>query len=443
MKHPIRAFFLALAAVAVSTVSAAAQQTKVPLDHSVYDGWNRITARAISNDGQWMLYQLTPGMGDGVLHVRNIGSGQDIEIPRGGSAEFSQDSRFVVFEIAPVDSIVKDMRINDARPAELPKDSLGILNLASGEITRVARVQSFALPDEAAGWVAYLHEEAEPEPGDSSEADARPAGRRGRGRAGRGAEDDDGDSKAEGAQLLVRNLVSGEEWQYEDVTAYAFAENGSRLAYAASNEEGDADGVFVVTPGTADAVALMTGKGGYKNLALDDSGDQVAFLANRDEFEEDQPAFTLYHWRAGSDAAQAVAGEATRGIPARWWVSENGETSFSADGTRLFFGTAPRRAPDPEEPPEWEKVELDVWHWRDPLLQPNQLVQRQRELDRSYSAVVHLDDDRVVQLATIDRPSVTVVDSGDGDLALAVTNMAYRQEISWDSPGTTTSTSST
>ena len=57
--------------------------------------------------------------------------------------------------------------------------------------------------------------------------------------------------------------------------------------------------------------------------------------------------------------------------------------------------------PPEDEVPEWEKVELDVWHWRDPLLQPMQLVQRTRELERTYRAVALLDDGmRVVQLAS-------------------------------------------
>jgi dienelactone hydrolase len=102
----------------------------------------------------------------------------------------------------------------------------------------------------------------------------------------------------------------------------------------------------------------------------------------------------------------------------------------------LFFGTAPRPEPEPEEEtPEWEEVEVDIWNWRDPLLQPNQLVQRQRELERSYQAVVHLADSRVVQLANIDIPTVEVGSNGDSDIAVASTNMPYRQRISWDSPG--------
>ena len=136
-----RTTLFAAIAAALSVTSVSGQLAKPPLDHSVYDSWNRISARAISNDGRWVLYRLTPGLGDSQLHVRNVQSGQSFEIHRGTSARFSHDSRFVVFEIEPQDSIVKSLRLEKTKPADLPKDSLGILNLASGEITRVARVK--------------------------------------------------------------------------------------------------------------------------------------------------------------------------------------------------------------------------------------------------------------------------------------------------------------
>ena len=421
--------------VAACLFTAVEAQDKRPLDHSVYDGWNRITASAISRDGRWMFYRLTPGLGDSRLVVNNTASGQEFEIPRATSAEFTADSRFVVFEIEPADSIVKALRREDTESVDMPKDSLGILDLNSGTVTRVERVRSFAHPKEAGGWVAYLHEAPR---ADSAEGGGGGGEARGPRRSrGEGDEDgDDDDEKEEGTQLVLRNLISGVEWRFEHVTEYAFAQNGVRLGYTASNEEGDADGVYLVSPGDETAQPVMVGQGVYKRLVLDREGAQVAFLSNRDDFEADQPAFTLYHWNGESDVAQAVADASARGIPTGWWVSEHGVPSFSNNGERLFFGTAPRPAPEPEEEtPEWEKVELDVWNWRDPLLQPNQLVQLQQELKRTYRAMVDLDDHRVVQLATIDMPTVTVADSGNGDIGLAVTAMPYRQDISWDSPG--------
>ena len=436
MKLTLRTIALTMPLAVCNVVALVAQETKRPLDHSVYDGWNRISARAISNDGRWIFYRLTPGLGDSRLYVRNTQSDQEFEIPRGASAEFTYDSRFVVFQIEPVDSIVKDLRIEDTRSEDLPKDSLGVLELASGNVTRVERVKSFALPGEAGGWLAYLHEAPPDTSADSSDGgDRRRGGRRGQ-RGANGGEQDDEDEKEPGTQLVVRNISNGAEWSFEDVTVYKFAENGSRLAYAASNDSGDADGLYLVTPGTERAQALMIGEGIYKALAVADEGDQVAFLSNRDEFGATQPAFALYHWEQGREEAQSVADASTRGIPAGWWVSENGVTSFSENGKRIFFGSAPRPAPKPEEEtPEWEKVELDVWNWKDPLLQPNQLVQRERELKRTYRAMVDLEQNRVLQLASVDMPTVMVADSGDGEIGVAVSNMAFRQQISWDSPG--------
>src|SRR5690606_5809 len=132
----------------------------------------------------------------------------------------------------------------------------------------------------------------------------------------------------------------------------------------------------------------------------------------------------------------AVAAAGTRGIPEDWGVSEHGTLSFSENGQRLFFGTAPRPVPEPEDStPDDEKVVLDVWHWQDPYIQPMQLRQRERELRRTYQAVVHLRDGRVVQLATADVPEVVVARRGDADIALGRSNLPYRREVTWGRSG--------
>jgi len=45
---------------------------------------------------------------------------------------------------------------------------------------------------------------------------------------------------------------------------------------------------------------------------------------------------------------------------------------------------------DPLIEDDEKKVEVDIWHWQDPLLQPNQLLQVQRERGRTWLAVAHL-----------------------------------------------------
>jgi len=249
-------------------------------------------------------------------------------------------------------------------------------------------------------------------------------------------DEDKKDDKAEGTTLVLRNLATGEEHRYESVTEYAFSEDGTYLAYAVSYEEGsDDDGVYLVETSAGQAKALMAGIGNYKNVTFDTDSEQLAFVSDRDDYESDQPSFTLYHWKANDNEVESLAAQGTAGIPTGWWVSEHGDIEFSDEGNRLFFGTAPRPEPESDdEIPEWEEVKLDVWNWKDPLLQPNQLVQRERELERTYTAAVQLRNGRVVQLATADMPDINVRD-GEGDLFLGQSNLPYRQQISWESPG--------
>ncbi|UCD23505.1 MAG: S9 family peptidase [Gemmatimonadota bacterium] len=417
-------------------IEAPAQQ-KQSLDHESYDIWKTIVDTRISNDGRWISYSLNVREGDAELYVQSVNSGIAYTVPRGREAQFTHDGRFLVFKIKPELALVREAQKEKKKPDEQPKDSLGIMDLSDGEVFKVERVKSFELPEEGNEWVAYLLEKQTEKPDSSEEAES-PAEEPVEEPEEEGQEEEKKEKKPGqiGTTLVLRDLASGDEQRYESVMAYAFSKNGDRLLFSASNKDGTADGLMVVEIGDLEVIQLMTGEGIYKNAAFDDDGEQVAFISNRDDFQADQPAFNLYHWREGQAEASQMAREGSPGIPEGWWVSEHGDLEFSENGGRLFFGTAPRPDPEPEEEtPEWEKVEVDIWNWKDPLLQPMQLVQKQRELNRTYEAVVHLNSGEIVQLADVHRPSVIVGSDGDADIGLAVTNMPYRQRVSWDSPG--------
>jgi dipeptidyl aminopeptidase/acylaminoacyl peptidase len=421
--------------------------TPRPMDHDIYDTWNRISDQALSDDGQWLLYSLVPQEGDAVLHVRSVTGSIDHVIPRGRSAEFSGDGGYVVFLIKPELALEREAKKAKKKPDEQPKDSLGILDLSSGDIVRLERVKSFAVPEDSGAWVAYLLEKAREAPKDSADtAAAKPEGEGAPAVGGppagqqQGAGEQSADAKkkkerTDGTTLVLRNLATGAESRFDYVTEYAFTKDGARLAFATSTKDAKGDGVHVVATGDGAAQAVLEGEGNYKSVAFDESGTQLAFLTNHDDYQSDQPSFALYYWKAGQEA-HALAIQGTAGVPEGWWVSEHVKPSFSDNGQRLFFGTAPRPEPEPdEELPEWEAVKLDVWNWKDPLLQPMQLVQRSDELKRGYEAVVHLKSRRIVQLADEGLPEVEVSQKGNGRLAFGMSDVPYRQEISWESPG--------
>ena len=425
-----------LTLVLFATGASAQTTARKALDHSDYDIWKRIVGEALSADGRAALYGLESDGGDPVLMVHPLTAGAEpLSIERGQNGAFSYDGRFVVFRLKPSKQALDEAKKKRAGPADMQRDSLGILDLRTGAITRIANVRDFKLPEKAGGWLAYQLTQ-ERDSARAAQDSARAAG----GQPAQGGEEDRPRQrerrKEAGTPLVVRNLESGEERRIEHVRLYTFSRDGARLAYTVSTRDGEGDGVYVLDLASGQTRALLTGKGEYKGLIFDRAGRQVAFLSNRDDYDADQPAYTLYHWDGRSATARAVAGTGTRGIPEDWWVSEHGTLSFSENGQRLFFGTAPRPLPEPEDStPDDEKVVLDVWHWRDPYIQPMQLRQVERERRRTYQAVVHLRDGRVVQLATPDVPEIVLVRRGDADIALGRSNLPYRREVTWGRSG--------
>jgi dipeptidyl aminopeptidase/acylaminoacyl peptidase len=126
-----------------------------------------------------------------------------------------------------------------------------------------------------------------------------------------------------------------------------------------------------------------------------------------------------------------------KGMAAGWGIMAGRQPSFSKSGQRLFFGTAPLPAEDKKSKTDknLEKVKVDIWHYKDPLLQPMQLLQTGKDQARTYLAMVEPGKGQIIQLGTKDVPDVVVGGDGDGDVAVGSTDLAYRHLLSWDYPG--------
>jgi dipeptidyl aminopeptidase/acylaminoacyl peptidase len=407
-----------------------AAQEKRALEHEDYAMWNQIEDDVLSTDGRWLAYRLVPGDGDASLVVQALDGDRSLSLERGASPRFSGDVDYLVAMIEPMESAVDSARAAGASNGELPKDSLAIIDLGDLSVTRIADVRSFSLPEDAGAWMAYL---LDVEKDDEDDAGAAEGGAQEE-PAGEAPEAEDDAEKEpprvdDGEPLVVRMLDSGNERRFEHVAGYAFADGGSVLFYTASGEDGAADGVFRVGP-SGDAEVVVSGAGRYVQLAVSDEGI-AAFLSDRDDRVDEAPDFALY--TAADGTAQLRVAPGADAIPAGWAPSEHAALSFSESGRRLFFGTTTAPEPTPEDDtPENERVEVDIWNWKDPLLQPMQLVQLERERERTYQAMLDVSSGAVVQLANVDVPEVQVGARGDGAVALGTSDLPYRQLISWD-----------
>jgi dipeptidyl aminopeptidase/acylaminoacyl peptidase len=466
MQKPLRgrALWVLVGAIAALqwTLTAQSPAGKRPLPYDVMDSWKSIQGTELSQDGQWLAYATSAPGDDGELVVRSLRTGQEFKHPRGTAPAFTPDAKFVVFTIAqPKAEEEKEAQANananaepGAEPAQgaqgrggrgngrnrEPRTGMGIMTLPDGQVKTFEKVGSFSLPETSSVWLAY-HKGLGGGGGGGGRGGGRGRGGGGAAAAGRGAAAPQRPQGAEagsrekrkdpGADLIVRNLVTGDEVTVPEVNEYEWNKHGDWIAYAVSSADAAKDGAFVRHIADGAVKTLHTGRGHYKSLAFDEAGTQLTFLSDEAEYAQKVSPYRLYYWKAGDNAATEIASATTAGVPKGLVVSEFAAPRFSKDGARIYLGTGapPTPAPDPDDKTP-APTKVDLWNYKDPLIQPMQKVREQQERERTYRAVVHLADKRFVQLATEDMPTVNPGD--DPTQAIAMSDMPYRQEISWD-----------
>ena len=424
---------------------------KRPLDHSAYDTWRSISGTTFSRNGEWLLYRIGPAVGDGEITVRNAATGAEHKIPRGSiGARFTHDGKYVIATVLPAKAEVDQAKKDKKAPRDMPKNSLAILDLASGKVTTIEKVRSWRLAEKGSEWLSYSIDDGSAAA--AAPAGARPGGALGAPRPPAGAttppatpttpatepQDPKAPKKksghAAGSELILRNIATGEEKKLADVSEHAFTEDGKRIAYSVSTKTGEGDALVVLDLADGKTTEVMKGMGRYQQITFHKSGD-LAFLSDRDDYAT-EPAPVRLYFVDGSKSPKELATEKTAALAKGYWLSR-GPIRFSEDGKRIFFPTQPKPEPEPKDAPvvpDDEKVEVDIWHWQDPVIQPQQLLQATTERNRSYDAVVEIGSGKVVTLESVETQNVTVADRGNGDIGLANSNLPYRLESTW-APG--------
>lgn len=443
-------------------------QDKTPLTHDVYDGWKNLARQQISPDGRWVSWEVNPQHGDGWLFVKDLATGDLDSIARGHRAEFSPNSTFMAFYVSVPVAVTRQGKVDKLTDEQMPRDSIGIYLFDRRSNTIAGQAGSFGVAKEESDWMVYLLRRR-PLTGEQN-AGAAPGSQPG------------SESRT---TLNIFNPVTRETHQFENVNEYSLSLNGRLVAFiqsdpapadssgkensvgqeaeatsgqrqaAATGQGGSAgDGssttkgrttVSVFNTETSETTLLLDAPGKAISITTSPQGTQAAFLfapANRpgagpaaeDHTDTSPREYDLWHWEEGTDPLSPAVGATTPGMPEGWGVSEHGNLSFSENGERLFFGTAVKPQPEPTDTLlDEEKYRVDIWHYKDPMIQPQQLVQLRNEQRRSYQAVYHTPLQQMVQLATPAIPEVTPMQKGTNSYEMGTSTLPYLIQNSFES----------
>lgn len=441
---------LAIAAGLSGMTGASAQ--KKAMDHDVYDSWQSVSDILKSDDGHVLVWNVNPQEGDGTLYVRNMTpqrkgrpSCREISIPRGSQASLDPKGKWLYLRIKPQFAKTRQEKIAKKKSENMTKDTLAVVDLTTMAVRKYGRVDSYATGSLAKPYVAYKSTWKHYK--DSSD-------KKGTDKSG----------------LIILNPATDRKDTLRHIDSYSFNQDGTILVMTSKKDKKDslsATAVMIArAPAQIDTIAC--GAESYSRLTFSDAEDQLVFLGSTDTSKNRNKCQALYltgiqalktgktvrQARTHQPLAEAAADSATvvskdgrwaystkviipqgtrvEGTPG-WTLNENTELQFTPDGKRLFLGIGAIRPPKDTSIVDFETAQLDIWNWDAVYTPPQQRLNVNKTLKKTYSATIDLAvPGTILPLATSRFASVRLLGGGLSEWVLASDNAKYARTTVWD-----------
>ena len=375
--------------------------------------WKSIRSSALSIDGHWFAYRLTPQEGDGEVIIMKTDEEKKYSFPGGeatGYAQdivFSEDSRWVVFTIYPKKEETKKLK----KQKKKAYNDVTLLNLATGEKTEFEKINRFTFSGEDSSWLA-LHK--------------YPAETRGIPPENEGERD-----KWQGSDLILHELSTGNDLNIGNVAQFAFDKKGNWLAWIVDAQEKSGNGVQMRNMKTGVILPLDSDKAVYKRLTWTEEGNGLAVLKGKDNDDYKDDLYSLlgfYKFGPNGPSKVVYDPKEDKEFPENMTISPNRSPLWTEDLTGILFGiheaekkaeedmgkeekgkageteiqeeeTPPKKPVREEDIDKEDLPELVIWHWQDKRLQSMQQVQEQRDKNFSYLCLLRVKDKKYIRLA--------------------------------------------
>ena len=389
--------FLSPAVLSLCFVSAIAAQTKVPVPPAEYGQFESLALipnrGGLSPDGKWLAYGINRANRNNELRITNVADGTTKVAAFGAQPVFSADSRWVAYAIGYSEAQEDKLR-KDKKPVQR---KLGLLNLATGEMTVVDAVESFAF--NASGSHLAMRRYAPEKPPDPNAST-------------------DSDEMA-GATLIVRQLANGRDTTFGNVAEYSWQNKGKLIALTINADDKAGNGVQLFDPDTGMLRVLDSSASIYSGLTWRKDAADLAVLRSKTEDRHDgatQIAIAWSHLMEQSESRRDYDPTADKTFASGMRLVSFRKPSWSDDGATIFLGVgkwlekpAPAKtdkptnggdgaSPAPSPAEEVEPADVDVWHSHDIDVMPKQKIGARADRQKNMLAAWQLSNDSLVPL---------------------------------------------
>lgn len=404
------------------SVTVSISQEKKLIDQTTYDLWKSIQNTSLSNSGNWVSFEITSLAGDNELIVMSTGTNKDSTcFPRGKNATFLHNEKCIVFQVSPEFDSVRKLTLAKTPKDKMPKDSLFIFWPELDSTIKIPRIKSYQVSKDG-NWIAYnSFDDNQPKcPKEQSKKEKK--------------KNPCTQKPTSGTSLTLLNFATGQNRTIHGVSDFAITNAGNFFSYVSSTKgTKDTFAIYLLNLSSLKEELLLDGQYGVGSLSFDDTGNKLAFIASSDTNKVKN--YALYLTESELFQCTKIVDSTTAGMPDGFNVSEFGKVYFSENSTLLYFGTnlIVKQVAD-DSLLDTEKAKVDVWSGFDPKIQPQQLLEKSREEKKNYTAVYHLSDHKMVQLATSAIPTIRINAKTSNDHAIGVDDAPYEKEYTWSYP---------
>ena len=429
-------------AAALSGMTSVWAQKKA-MDHDVYDSWQSVSDIQRSDDGNVLVWCVNPQEGDGTLYVRNMTPGRkgkpscrEISVPRGYQASLDPEGKWLYLRIKPQFAKTRQEKIDKKKAENMTKDTLAVVDLSTMTVRKYGRVDSYATGSTAKPYIAYKS-------------------------TWKHYKDTSDKKGTDKSGLIILNPATDRKDTLKYIDAYSFNQDGTVLLMTSKKDKKDSLSATAVLIARAPACldTLAKGAESYRCLTLSDAEDQLVFLGSKDKGKDRNKRQALYltsikSLKTGKKAVPVAADSTTviskdgrwaystkvivpegtkvDGTPG-WTLNENTGLQFTPDGKRLFLGIGAIRPAKDTTIVDFETAQLDIWNWDAILTPPQQRLNVNKKLKKTYSATIDLSEPgRIVPLTTSYFDNIRYMNGGLSEWVLMADNSKYARTAVWD-----------
>ncbi len=413
-------------------ISVSYAQQKKTLTADEYGKWQTLSTTDISPNGEWVAYLITVQEGNDTMYVTNKLTNAIHKLEFASAPEFSKDNQWIAYRISLPFKEAEKLR-EQTKPIEY---KMGLLNLITGKKESIKNISKFGFSRNGKFLAVSLTPPKE--------------------------------NKDKGSVLLIKNLSDSTTRTIGNVTEYAFNKKSDWLAYIveSANAAGNSAELFNLENYTLKILASDTSK--FSKLSWQKEGEGLAFFKSykKENYEEENAIVYTYTNVYKLPVLKIFDPETSNGFPKGMRISNVSSITLSDDMSSVFFGlnnwtyTAPAKksqsatadtktrgdsltikedaktdnnkttASIKKDSASGKMAAVDIWHWKDPEIQPRQKITLGQDSMLSYLSVWNLDNNSFFQLAKEDAPNTQI--SGNQKNVVIFTDKKYKPAFKED-----------